>query len=320
MRQGVAVLANDSLLLLTAVIWGLAFVAQREGMQHVGPLAFNAVRYAVGALFLLPFLAMGSRRAPAVSAARGKGRRVTAVALLTGGILFAGSSLQQAGIVYTSAGKAGFITGLYVVLVPLAGLLRRQKAPWSAWSGAVLAAAGLFLISVTRSFGVETGDLLVLAGAFFWAAHVQIMGWLSPRMSPIALCVTQFAVCSLASAGGALALESISLAGILSTALPILYAGVLSSGVAFTLQAVAQRRAPPAHAAILLSLESVFAALGGALILGERMGVRASIGCAVMFAGMIVSQIPRLVGAGRDAAAAAERATPGGSGRNRASP
>jgi drug/metabolite transporter (DMT)-like permease len=306
-------------------------------MEHVGPLTFNAVRYAVGSLFLLPLLTVRREwaRAPAAPPARKNGLGVVTGALLTGCVLFAGSSLQQAGLAFTTAGKAGFITGLYVVLVPLAGLLRRQRAGWSAWTGAVLAAAGLFLISVTKAFGVETGDLLVLAGAFFWAAHVQMVGWLSPRMNPIALSVIQFTVCSLASAVVALATESISGAGILAAAVPLLYAGVLSSGVAFTLQAVAQRRAPPAHAAVLLSLESVFAALGGALLIGERMDARTIIGCAVMFAGMTVSQVPRLLSAGRAAAAAGGAgapprgpassrggpgATPGGSGRNPASP
>jgi drug/metabolite transporter (DMT)-like permease len=290
------ILANDSLLLLTAVIWGAAFVAQRVGMEHVGPFTYNAVRFAVGSLSLLPLLALRRRRAatPSAPAARGKDRRVTAGVLLAGVILFAGSSLQQSGMVYTSAGKAGFITGLYVVLVPLTGLLRRQRAGWSAWTGAALAAVGLFFISVTRSFGVEAGDLAVLAGAFFWAAHVQMVGWLSRRMDPLALNVVQCAVCSLASAGVALAREGINAAGILSAAVPILYGGLLSTGVAFTLQAVAQRSAPPAHAAILLSLESLFAALAGAVILGERMGLRAGFGCAVMLGGMVVSQVPRL--------------------------
>ncbi len=337
MGQRATVLANDSLMLLTAVIWGLAITAQRVGMEHVGPLTFNALRYASGFLALLPLLAVRRLRPPAPgslaaaasppaasspaaspAAAPRRDGHVMLGALLTGAVLFAGSSFQQTGLVYTTAGKAGFITGLYVVLVPLAGLLRRQGVGWSAWMGAVLAAIGLFLISVTGSFRVETGDLLVLAGAFCWAGHVQMVGWMSRRIDPIAFSVVQFAVCSVASGAAALLRESISVTGILSAAVPILYAGLLSSAVGFTLQAVAQRRAPPAHAAVLLSLESVFAALGGVVLLGERMGARVVVGCVVMFAGMIVSQVPRLLGAGGRAGEGP--ATRDGTGRSRASP
>ena len=314
MRRTGTILANDSLLLLTAVIWGLAFVAQRMGMDHIGPFTYNALRFALGSLSLLPVILL-RRRAGGASTAAGAAR-VTAsdappagaapapqpavqrgigslpAGLLAGGVLFLGASLQQAGLVSTTAGKAGFITGLYVVLVPLAGLLWGQRTSWSAWAGALLSVGGLFLLSVTDTFTMERGDLLVLIGAFCWTGHVQILGWLSPRTDPIRLSCVQFAVCSLGSAAAALLGEPASMAGILAAALPILYGGILSVGVAFTLQVVAQRRAPPAHAAILLSLESVFAALGGGLLLGERLGARGVAGCAIMFAGMIISQVP----------------------------
>jgi drug/metabolite transporter (DMT)-like permease len=300
MRRTGVILANDSLLLLTAVIWGLAFVAQRMGMDNVGPFTYNALRFALGSLFLVPLIlvrrahAAGARIVEQPRGTPGGSRRMGSLVagLLAGGVLFIGASLQQIGIVHTTAGKAGFITGLYVVLVPLAGLLWGQRAGWSAWVGALLSVAGLFLLSVTDTFTMERGDLFVLIGAFFWAGHVQIVGWLSPRTDPIRLSCVQFAVCSLASAIGALATEPVSLAGITAAALPILYGGFLSVGIAFTLQVVAQRRAPPAHAAILLSLESVFAALGGGLVLGERLGARGAVGCAIMFAGMVVSQVP----------------------------
>ncbi len=293
MRRTGAVIANDSLLLLTAVIWGVAFVAQRMGMDHVGPFTYNAVRFGLGALALLPLILVRRTR-PAISVPARPLGAVTA-GLIAGAVLVFGASLQQIGLVYTTAGKAGFITGLYVVLVPLSGLLWRQRTGWSAWTGAILCLVGLFFLSVTSSFTLERGDLLVLAGSVFWAAHVQVVGWLSPRTDPIRLAAVQFAVCSLASAAGALLLEEPRLPSILAAAAPLLYGGILSVGVAFTLQVVAQRRAPPAHAAILLSLESVFAALGGGLILGERLGARETLGCVLMFAGMIVSQAPLLV-------------------------
>jgi drug/metabolite transporter (DMT)-like permease len=296
MRRAGSVIANDSLLLLTAVIWGMAFVAQRIGMDHVGPFTYNAVRFALGSLVLLPFVLI---RGPWVPRPNGTDRapRIGAVpaGLIAGAVLVFGASLQQIGLVSTTAGKAGFITGLYVVLVPLSGLLWSQRTGVTAWLGAVLCLVGLFFLSVTAELTVERGDLFVLIGSVFWAAHVQVVGWLSPRTDPVRLACAQFAVCSLASAGGALLTEQVRLPTILAASGPILYGGILSVGIAYTLQVVAQRSAPPAHAAILLSLESVFAALGGSLILGERLGARGALGCALMFGGMIVSQAPLLV-------------------------
>ena len=295
MRRTASVFANDFLLLLTAAIWGFAFVAQRAGMEHVGPFTFNALRFALGAVSLVPIILI--RGAPAAPPPPAGGLRPRAwgpvsAGLLAGSVLFLGASLQQSGIVFTTAGKAGFITGLYVVLVPLAGLLWGQRTGISAWVGALLCVAGLFLLSVTDSFTIERGDLLVLISAFLWAAHVQVVGWLSPQVDPFRLSCVQFLVCSLLCAGGALIFERPAVEGIRAAAWPILYGGVMSAGIAFTLQVVAQRRAPPAHAAILLSLESVFAALGGAVVLGERLSARGASGCAIMFIGMIVSQVP----------------------------
>jgi drug/metabolite transporter (DMT)-like permease len=296
MRRAGTVIANDSLLLLTAVIWGLAFVAQRVGMDHVGPLTYNAVRFALGALVLLPFaLTRGPWRAHVSGDDRTRRVGALRAGLIAGAILVFGASLQQIGLVYTTAGKAGFITGLYVVLVPLSGLLWRQRAGWSAWAGAILCVVGLFFLSVTAAFTVDRGDLFVLAGAFFWAAHVQVVGWLSPRTDPLRLACVQFAVCSLVSTGGALLTEHVAASAIIAAAGPILYGGILSVGVAYTLQVVAQRSAPPAHAAILLSLESVFAALGGSLLLGETLNGRGALGCVLMFAGMLMSQAPAIL-------------------------
>jgi len=300
MNRRAELLINDFLLLLTAAIWGFAFAAQRAGMEHVGPFTYNAVRFALGSLVLLPLAVLRARRGPGPSDASlseaSPSRRVPPLAagLLAGGILFFGASLQQAGLVSTTAGKAGFITGLYVVLVPITGLLWRQRAGWSAWSGALLSVIGLFLLSFTESLHIDRGDLLVLVGAFFWTGHIHVIGWLSPRTDPVRLAAAQFAVCAVLSAAVAVPLEHPTLNGIRDGAVPILYGGFLSVGIAFTLQVVAQRRSPPAHAAIILTLESVFAAVGGALLLGERLGGRETVGCALMFAGMLVSQLPIL--------------------------
>jgi drug/metabolite transporter (DMT)-like permease len=311
MKRAASVVFNDSLLLLTAVIWGLAFVAQRVGMEHVGPFTYNAVRFGIGSLCLLPLIAMRRSTAPVVNArstapaanarstapvenARSTAPAMSAVGagLIAGAVLFVGASLQQVGLLTTTAGKAGFITGLYVVLVPLLGLVWGQRAGWSAWVGAVLSVAGLFLLSVTAALTIQRGDLLVLIGAFFWAGHVQVVGWLSRRTDPIRLSCVQFAVCSIASLAAAFLFEHPDLDGIFAAAWPILYGGFMSVGVAFTLQVVAQRHAPPAHAAILLSFETVVAALGGAVLLGERLAPRGVVGCAIIFAGMLISQAP----------------------------
>ena len=283
-------LRAESLLLLTALIWGSAFVAQRVGMEHVGPFTYNGVRFLLGALSLLPLLLIRRRSNPLVQP--GGGRWIFAGGSLAGLVLFAGASLQQLGIIHTTAGKAGFITGLYVVIVPLLGLLWGHRTPWKTWSGAGLAVAGLYLLTMADEMILSQGDGLVLIGAFFWAGHVLVIGWLSGRrVEPVLLACLQCMVCAVLSLGVAAATESIYLQGLQDAALPILYGGLLSVGVAYTLQVVAQRDAPPAHAAIILSLETVFAALSGWLLLDEVLSGRGMAGCGLMFAGMLLSQL-----------------------------
>jgi drug/metabolite transporter (DMT)-like permease len=282
-------LKAELLLALAAVIWGFAFVAQRVGMEHVGPFTYNGVRFMLGALALLPLL-LFNRSAVALIPVGGW-KPILGGGLLAGLILFAGASLQQVGIVYTTAGKAGFITGLYVVIVPLLGLLWGHRTPWSTWVGATLAVIGLYLLTMTDDLGLAEGDGLVLIGALFWAAHVLVIGWLSGRhVEPVLLASLQFVVCAVLSLATALVTESITLTGLQGAALPILYGGLLSVGVAYTLQAIAQRDAPPSHAAIILSLETVFAALAGWLWLNEELSGRGLAGGALMFVGMLWSQ------------------------------
>ena len=289
---------SDALLLTTAIIWGFAFVAQRVGMDYVGPFTFNGIRFAVGSLSLLPLLLM-SREQPAATKNILPPPGLKTIFLggsALGLALFSGASLQQVGLVYTTAGKAGFITGLYVIIVPILGLFWRQQPSLGTWIGAILAAIGLYFLSVTEQFTIELGDLLVLIGAFFWAAHVLIISWLSPRINPIKLAFSQYVACSILSLITATIVEVITFNSIIAAAIPILYGGLLSVGVAYTLQVVAQRNAHPAHAAILLSLEAVFAAIGGWLILGEIISVRGLVGCGLMLAGMLLSQLWGLVG------------------------
>jgi drug/metabolite transporter (DMT)-like permease len=292
-----ATLKSDALLLTTALIWGFAFVAQRVGMDYVGPFTFNGIRFALGSLSLLPLVLM-SREQPITANPILQPPGLKTI-LFGGGALgltlFGGASLQQIGLVYTTAGKAGFITGLYVIIVPILGLIWRQQPRIGTWIGALLATVGLYLLSISEEFTIEMGDLLVLIGAFFWAAHVLIIGWLSPRINSIKLAFSQYVACSILSLAAASLIEVITLGSIIQAAVPILYGGLLSVGIAYTLQVVAQRDAHPAHAAILLSLEAVFAAIGGWLILGEIISPRGLVGCGLMLFGMLLSQLWGLI-------------------------
>jgi drug/metabolite transporter (DMT)-like permease len=285
-----ATVQSDVLLLITAAIWGFAFVAQRLGMDHVGPFTYNGVRFALGALTLAPLL-LASR-----ASSRAIPIPMTLLGFLFRGgmlgvVLFVAASLQQVALLYTTAGKAGFITGLYVVIVPVLGLFWGRRPALGTWAGAALAAAGLFLLSVTEAFQIEHGDGLVLISAFFWSLQVLMVAWLSPRSRPVTLALYQFSVCAVLSLITALLFETLEWSAVVAAAGPILYGGVLSVGVAYTLQVVAQRDAHPAHASILMSLEAVFAAFAGWMILGEMLSLRGLVGCALMLAGMLISQL-----------------------------
>jgi drug/metabolite transporter (DMT)-like permease len=288
---------SDLLLLLIAAIWGGGFVAQRQGLEFVGPFTFNGVRFALGSLSLLPLILISQRRQNRMPGALPKGgtRSLFLGGALAGAALFLGASLQQVGMVYTTAGNAGFITGLYVVIVPLLGLFWGQRPSAGTWIGALLAAFGLFLLSVSAAFTIGFGDLLELLGAIFWAGHVLLIGWLSPRLDSLKLSAVQFAVCSLLSLLTAFCIETVSLSTIVQGAYPILYGGLISVGFAYTMQVVAQRDAHPAHTAVILSAEGVFAAIGGWLLLGEVLGGRALLGCSLMLAGMLCSELWRFI-------------------------
>lgn len=276
---------SRALLLATAIIWGLAFVAQRDGMQYVQPFTFNGVRFALGFLALVPF-GLIQRNEPIKT----DGRTLALGGLATGTVLFIGSTLQQLGVAQTTAGKAGFITGLYVILVPIVGVALRHRIGWLSWLSALVGLVGLYLLTVTESFTIEYGDLLVLVGAFFWAAHVHLIAHFSSRIDAIRLALMQIAFCAMVSLGAAFAFETVHVANLMAGAIPILYAGVLSVGIAYTLQVMGQRGTPPTQAALIMCLEAVFAVLGGWLILGETLPLRGVIGCGLMFAGMVAAQ------------------------------
>ena len=284
---------SDALLLLTATIWGFTFVAQRLGMDYVGPFTFNGMRFALGAISLTPLLIFSPRKETMSMAAdpHPSFRSVMVGGGLTGIVLFAGASLQQIGLVHTTAGNAGFITGLYVIIIPILGLLWKQRTGFGTWIGAILAAVGLYLLSVTENLSLQTGDTFVLFGAFFWAGHVLLIGRFSPKIDPILLAISQSTVCSILSLTTAVFLETTTLKELTSAAFPIFYGGFFSVGIAYTLQIIAQQSAHPAHAAILMSLEAVFALAGGWLILNEVLSHRALFGCSLMLSGMLFTQL-----------------------------
>lgn len=284
---------SDILLLITALIWGFAFVAQRVGLNYIGPFTFNAVRFALGSLSLVPLAFYFRNRTPVSPKNTKQINRLGFVwrGAITGIVLFAGSSLQQIGLVYTTAGKTGFITGLYVVIVPIIWKILGKKSRVGTWIGASTAAIGLYFLSVSESFTIHYGDMLVIIAACFWAVHVILIGHFTLHINPIHLSLMQFTFCSLLSFVTAFAVETIEISSLVDATIPILYGGLGSVGIAYTLQVVAQRNAHPAHAAIILSLETVFAAFGGWLILGEILSLRSKIGCLLMFIGILISQI-----------------------------
>ncbi len=290
-------LVSDALLLLTAGIWGFAFVAQRVGMEYMGPFAFNGIRFGLGAMALIPLILWNSRRKKATvkeknpPPAPGSRKLLILGGILAGTLVFLGASFQQVGLIYTTAGNAGFITGLYVVIVPIMGLAIGQRTTAGTAIGAILAALGLYMLSFTETLVMSWGDLLVLVGAFFWAAQVLTIGWLSPQTDTIKLAFTEFAVCSAISMAFAFAIETITWQGISNAALPLLYGGLASVGVAYTIQIMIQKNTQPAHAAIIMSLEAVFAVLGGWLFLGEVLSYKGILGCSLMLAGMLISQL-----------------------------
>lgn len=281
---------TNLVLVLIAAIWGTTFAFQREAAQVMDTFAFNTARFALGAVSLLPVIAWSRRH---------RGWRPAAPARTTllwgaapGVVLYTASALQQAGLATTTAGNASFITGLYIVLVPLLGVLLGQRTAARTWAGVALALVGLYLLSIGPGFTIGTGDLLVLIGAAFWAIHILVIDRATNVADALEISAVQFAVCAALSGGTALARDGgAAFAGAGTAFVPILFAGLLSVGVAYTLQVVVQQWAQPAHTALILSLETVFGAVAGAILLGEVMSGRGYLGCALILAGILLSQL-----------------------------
>ena len=280
------------LLLLTAMIWGFAFVAQVDGVEHIGSFAINGIRYPIGVISLLPVVLFFERGR--VSSAERK--RTVLASIIAGTILFCASTLQQVGIEYTrSAGVAGFITGLYTVLVPIGCfLIFKHKTGINVWIGAILAVIGLFLLCYRIGDGIAfgVGELLLLLGAFLWTAHVIVIDRLGKNVRSLHFALGQFLVCSVLSVLLMLLFDRPTIDGVMGAKWALLYCGVLSVGVAYTLQIVAQKKADPTFAAILLSTESVFSAIGGSIFGIDSISWLGYIGCAIMFVGIVISQLP----------------------------
>ena len=282
-------LRADMLMLLTAMIWGTGFVAQSAGMDHIGPYLYSGLRFALGSLCLLPWVLRRPATGPAPEPLLTRG-------LLQGGIVMGlalalGINLQQVGLLFTSVTNAGFITGLYVIVVPLLGLFLGHKTGIGTWLGCLLAVIGMFLLSVGDNFHVASGDWLQLMGAFVWGGHVILVGVFASRHDPIRLAFLQFATCSVVSLVLALVFEPIAMDAIFAAGPALTYGGVVAVGIGYTLQVVAQKHAIASHAAIILSLEAVFAAIAGAWLLGEALQLRGYAGCALMLAGMLLAQL-----------------------------
>ena len=285
----------DLLMLLAAAIWGFAFVAQREGMETMGPFLFNTARFFIGTVFLIPIVWYLSKRKKVQENKETSTKKLLFAGFIAGLFLFIASSFQQVGIQYTTAGKAGFITGLYIFFVPLIGIFFGQRTGSGTWLGAFIAVIGLYLLSINEDLSIAKGDLLQLICAIFFAAHVLVIGYVAKRMDPLKLSLIQYFVSAVLSLFIAIAIEVITWQMIVDTAIPLLYAGIMSIGVGYTLQVVAQQHAKSSHAAIILGLEGAFAVLGGWLILDENLSTRGLIGCALMLSGMFLSQLlPRL--------------------------
>ena len=306
---------GNLLLLLTAMIWGTAFVFQRVGMDSIEPVTFNAVRMALAAA-MVGLLAFGLRRRKLKDVSK-QTDAVTEVCETTenkpmqarerksqwnqtwkGGIccglfLTAGSVFQQMGVVYTTAGKAGFITAMYMLLVPILNfLLFKKKNSWLVWLAVFMGVSGMYLLCVKEDFTLTRGDILVCICALMFSGHILCCDYFVKLAGAVELAAIQFATAAVVSAVIAAVTENPNWAGIMAAAVPILYCGVVSGGIGYTLQIVAQKFTDPTIASLLMSLESVFAVIAGAVLLGEQMSSRELLGCAVMFAATILVQIP----------------------------
>lgn len=276
------------ILLLTAAIWGFAMAEQREGSRFLEPLTFNACRSTVGALALLPLMLRSNRKTK-----HRVTRRDVLAGIAVGLVMFVAQFLQQSGVTEVDAGKAGFLTALYVVLVPVLGIFLKRRTGLTTWLALLLALPALYFLCMQEGegFTLVPGDTMLLLGAVLWAAHILLTDHFVVDVPVLVLCVVQFITVAVFSWGGALARETVTLDNIRHALIPIFYCGVLSTGLGYTFQTLGQRDCRPALAALILSLESVFCVIAGAILLGESMTARGYLGCALMLAAVCLAQV-----------------------------
>jgi drug/metabolite transporter (DMT)-like permease len=288
------VLKANLLLLFAAWVWGFAFVAQKVGSEYVGAFTFNGIRFALGSMTLLPVLLYFNKKARLDAGSVKPGSPLKG-GLIAGLVIFIANTFQQVGMSYTSAGNAAFITAMYIVLVPVIGIILKHKISLSNWAGVAFAVVGLYFITIKGGFtAINYGDILQVCCALFFAMHIVLIDHLVKKVDGLQLSMVQFVTCSVLSLICAFAFENVTLSGVMAASLPILYGGVCSVGIAYTLQVVGQKNAKPSHAALIMSLEAVFGALGGLIILNENLGGRGYLGCALMLAGILISQYPNI--------------------------
>ncbi len=283
---------NTLLLFMTAMIWGFAFIAQRVGVDHIGNYTFNAVRFILGSVSLIPVILIFERKNEDKAAQKAKMKKTVKIGALAGVVLFTASTLQLYGIKVTgSAGKSGFLTGLYMVLVPVLGIFMKKKTNRNTWLGVLFAVVGMFLLTVSDDWKIGYGDILLIIGAVFWALHIIVIDENVADIYTLRFSSIQFFVVGIIATVFAIMFETVSLSELRLATIPILYTGICSTGIAYTCQAIGQKNADPTYASIILSTESVFSAIGGALVLKEVMLARGYIGCVLIFTGIIVSQL-----------------------------
>ncbi len=297
-------LKNAMMLMLAAFIWGTAFVAQSVGMDYLGPFTFNGVRNFVGAFALLPCIWLldrlngkgAKKESPegkdAQGSAPGEKRDLLLGGICCGTVLFVAGSLQQVGLQYTTVGKAGFITACYIVIVPVCGIFLHKKIGGKVWVAVALSLIGLYLLCITEKLTIGKGDILVFLCALVFTMHILVIDYFSPKADGVKMSCIQFFVCGVLSLVPMFVLETPEFGAVVKSWGPILYAGILSSGVAYTLQIVGQKDVNPAIASLILSLESCFSVLAGWLILGQSLSEREAAGCILMFAAIILAQLP----------------------------
>lgn len=291
-------LRSSAMLTLTALIWGVAFVAQSEGMNYVGAFTFNACRFIVGGLVLIPCIfylrkANGDQWAMLTREEQSRQRRTGIIGGICCGIFIcAASTLQQFGIAQTTVGKAGFITSLYIIIVPILGLFLRKKVGLNIWASVAIAAAGMYLLCITDGFSIGRGDFLVFLCAVGFSLHILVIDYFSPKADGVVISCVQFFTAGIISSVFMFLLERPTWEAVLSAWAPVLYAGVMSCGVGYTLQVVAQKDVEPTIASLLMSLESVFSLLAGWVLLGQAMSPKELSGCVLVFGAIVLAQVP----------------------------